>query len=142
MTTETLRLRVLPGIPGPAGAAGADGADAVLSNVTDTNPLPVYDANIVDYETVAAGQTDQVMGNSGAIGDYLYGITIIPASTSPGAVSIKDGGGSAITVFAGGSGSVGSLHPFFVLVGANSTLGAWKVTTGASVSVLATGNFT
>lgn len=74
-----------------------------------------------DYETVAASQTDQALGATGGVGDYLAGLLIVPATTSPGAVSIKDGGGSAITVFAGG---------------------ALSVSTGTNVSVIAIGKFT
>lgn len=95
-----------------------------------------------DYETIAASQTDQVMGATGATGDYLAGLLVVPASTSPGAIAIKDGAGSAITVFAGGASSVSNLVPFFVPLGIRSTAGAWKVTTGANLSVVATGNFT
>lgn len=93
------------------------------------------------YETVAASQTDQVLGTAGAAGDTLDGLLVVPATTSPGAVSIKDGAGSAITVFTGGASSVPSLIPFPVPVGARSTGGAWKVTTGANVSVIAVGRF-
>lgn len=95
-----------------------------------------------DYETVAASQTDQAMGATGGAGNYLSGLLIVPATTSPGAVSIKDGAGSAITVFTGGASSVLSLVPFFVPVLARSASGAWKITTGANVSAIATGNFT
>lgn len=95
-----------------------------------------------EYETVAAGQANQTLGATGAIKDLLSGLLIIPASTSPGAVTIKDGADAAITVFAGGADSVGSLHPFFVPVGARSRTGAWQVTTGANVSVIAFGDFT
>lgn len=94
------------------------------------------------YETVAASQSDQVLGNAGAAGDILDALLIVPASTSPGAVTIKDGGGSAITVFTGGASSVGSLVPFSVPLLIKSVSGAWKVTTGSNVSVIASGNFT
>ena len=94
------------------------------------------------YETVAASATDQALGATGATGDYLSGLMIVPATTSPGAVSIKDGSGSAITVFTGGASSVSSLVPFLVPLGLMSTAGAWKVTTGASVSVIGIGYFT
>lgn len=97
--------------------------------------------NRVNYETIAASQTDQVMGTVGAAGDSLDGILVVPATTSPGAVSIKDGSGSSITVFTGGASSVLSLVPFYVPIGAKSTGGAWKVTTGANVSAIATGIF-
>lgn len=94
------------------------------------------------YETVAASQTDQVLGSTGATGDYLAAVLIIPATTSPGAVSIKDGSGSAITIFTGGASSVSNLVPFSVPLGIVSTGGAWKVTTGANVSAIGSGKFT
>ncbi len=94
-----------------------------------------------DYETVAASQTDQILGASGAVGDLLSGVLIVPATTSPGAVSIKDGAGSAITVFTGGASSVSNLVPFFVPLGIVCGT-SWKVTTGSSVSAIAVGEFT
>jgi hypothetical protein len=99
-----------------------------------------FDIN-TDYETVAAGQTDQVLGPVGGSGDILERLIIVPATTSPGAVQIKDGGGSAVTVFTGGASSVGGLSPIVVDVGARSAAGAWKVTTGANVSAIGVGRF-
>lgn len=94
-----------------------------------------------EYETVAASASDQALGATGAEGDLLSHLIVVPATTSPGAVSIKDGSGSAITLFAGGADSVASLHPFTLYLGMKSDNGAWKVTTGANVSVIAVGNF-
>lgn len=102
----------------------------------------VTDINVGDYETVAASATDQSLGATGAAGDWLSTVWIVPATTSPGAVSIKDGAGSAITIFTGGASSVSNLVPFPVSLGIRSLAGAWKVTTGANVSAIATGNFT
>lgn len=104
--------------------------------------VPLFRIDGTEYETVAASQTDQVMGATGATGDYISGLLIVPASLSPGAVSIKDGSGSAITVFAGGTNSVACLVPFFVPLGIRATGAAWKVTTGANVSAIAIGDFT
>jgi len=92
-------------------------------------------------EAVAASSADAVLGTAGAIGDTVSHLLIVPATTSPGAVSIKDGAGAAITVFAGGADSVGSLVPFPVPLGAASKAGAWSITTGANVSVVAFGQF-
>lgn len=103
------------------------------------NPLPVT-LNGGDYETVAAGQTDQAMGATGAAGDLLQGLLIVPATTGAGAVSIKDGGGSAINVFV--SGTLADLKPHWIPLGIRSTGGAWKITTGTNVSVIAVGKFT
>lgn len=100
-----------------------------------------------DYETVAAGQSDQILGPTGKAGDVLLGLTIVPATTGAGAVSIKDGGGSSITVFTGGVGSLTELKPIDINFGpeglrcVNSATPGWKVTTGANVSVIARGRF-
>jgi hypothetical protein len=96
-----------------------------------------------DYETVAASQTAQVLGGAGSTsgGDYLAGLLVIPATTSPGAIAILDGA-TSITVFTGGATSVSSLVPFLVPLGIFSVGGPWKITTGAAVSVIAIGEFT
>lgn len=96
-----------------------------------------------DYESVAASATNQVMGaGSGATGDYLSHVTITPTTVSPGAVSIKDGSNAAIVVFAGGTDSVATLHPFTVAIGAKSGQGAWQISTGANVTAIGVGDFT
>lgn len=102
--------------------------------------LPTIDSS-GEYETVAASQTAQVMGATGAAGDYISGILVIPASTSPGAVTLLDNAIS-IPLFVGGVSSITSLTPFYIKLGAVSTSGAWKITTGAGVSCIAFGNFT
>jgi hypothetical protein len=93
-----------------------------------------------DYETVAASQSDQALGPTGGKGDFLEGLLCIVATAATSAVSIKDGSGSAISVLPDNVGpGVGS---YYVPVNARSRSGAWKVTTGAGVSVVATGTFT
>lgn len=94
-----------------------------------------------EYETVAASATDQVLGPTGATGDYIARLIIIPATTSPGNVLILDNA-TSITVFAGGAVSITELKPIVVELGMKSVSGAWKVTTGTNVSVIAVGNFT
>lgn len=117
-----------------------DGTDAFAQGVVllDTNGGTVGGS---EYETVAALQTAQVLGATGATGDYLTSILVVPATTSPGAVTVTDGS-TGITVFTGGASSVADLKPFSVPLGIASVSGAWKVTTGASVSVIGIGNFT
>ena len=95
-----------------------------------------------EYETVVASATTQTLGATGASGDYLVGLLVVPATTSPGNVQIKDGSNSAITVFTGGASSVSNLVPFFVPLGIRSVQGAWQVTTGSNVSVIGIGEFT
>lgn len=94
-----------------------------------------------EYETVAASQTAQVLGATGGTGDFISGLLVIPATTSPGNVLLLDNA-TPITVFTGGATSVSNLVPFFIPLGMNSVSGAWKVTTGANVSVIGVGNFT
>jgi hypothetical protein len=99
-------------------------------------PMPLPDG----YEACPAGAAT-VLGASGAIGDYLESLIIIPATTSPGAVSVKDGAGAAITVFTGGATSVADLKPFTVRLGLRATGAGWTITTGANVTALASGLF-
>lgn len=133
----------------PNGDAGttAFAAAVVLSNTDGTALTPAASATATadafgtEYETVAASQTDQMCGTTGAAGDLLAGVLVIPATTSPGAVSIEDGN-TNIPVFTGGASSVTGLVPFFIPLGIKSLAGGWEITTGANVSVIAVGNFT
>jgi hypothetical protein len=92
------------------------------------------------YETVAASQTAQTLGSTGAAGDAIAAIVVVPAMTSPGNVLLLDNA-TSITVFPGGASSVADLKPFVVPIGAQSVSGAWKITTGANVSAVAVGIF-
>lgn len=103
------------------------------------SPMPTAPGGGQQYETVAAGQSDQVMGGTGAVGDYLAGVLIVPGTTGAGTVSIKDGSGSAINIFV--AGTLADLTPIYVPIGAKSTSGAWKITTGANVSAIGFGRF-
>lgn len=104
--------------------------------------VKIADISSGEYETVAASASAQMLGATGAIGDYLAGVLVIPATTSPGAVSITDGSGSAVTVFTGGASSVSNLVPFFIPLGIKCLSAGWKVTTGTNVSAIGVGNFT
>lgn len=97
-----------------------------------------------DYQSIGAGQVDIVLGSAGTTGDYLASIEIIPLAADCGAVTLKDGTGDSMTVFAGGDGNtpLPTLASIFSPKGANSKLGAWKITTGLDVEVFVTGKFT
>lgn len=138
--TDRAKVNIIVGQAGIAAGAGTVGATVPRVTVASDDPLAKTVAG--HYETVAASATDQALGATGATGDFLAGVLIVPATTSPGAVSIKDGAGSAITVFTGGASSVSNLVPFFVPLGIYSTGGAWKVTTSTNVSVIGVGRFT
>jgi hypothetical protein len=121
--------------------AGAVGTGTQRVTLASDDPLVVGATGSTEYETVAASQTAQALGATGAAGDLVSGLLVIPATTSPGAVALLDDA-TSITVFAGGALSVGDLKPFFIPLGLKSVSGAWKVTTGANVSVIGMGNFT
>jgi hypothetical protein len=104
-------------------------------------PVHILNDGAAEYETVAASQTAQTLGPTGATGDYISGILVTPATTSPGNVILLDGA-TSITVFTGGTTSVSNLVPFFIPLGMASVSGAWKITTGASVSCIGIGSFT
>ena len=83
-------------------------------------------------------QTAQVLGPTGGIGDYISGILVVPATTSPGVIALLDGA-TSIAVFTGGATSVSNLVPFFIPLGMYSVSGPWKVTTGTNVSCIGIG---
>jgi hypothetical protein len=131
------------GLATDAGQTTANGYLATIASAASdtTTPQPVY-VRAAEYETVAASQTDQMMGPTGGVGDTIEGILVIPATTSPGAISIEDGSTNT-TVFAGGASSVSNLVPFYIpLNNIASVSGGWEITTGANVSCIVFGNFT
>ncbi len=120
-----------------------DGAGGSLASTTGilTRNTALTNFGAGEYETVAASATAQALGATGATGDYISGILVIPATTSPGNVLLLDNA-TSITVFVGGASSVSNLVPFFIPLGMISVSGAWKITTGSNVSCIGIGNFT
>lgn len=94
----------------------------------------------VQYETIAASQTDQVLGATGAAGDYLSHLVCVVTTAATAQVQIQDGSDSAITVFPNDPGA--GVGTYTVPLGLSSRSGAWSVTTGAGVAVIAAGHFT
>lgn len=94
-------------------------------------------ADFFGYETVAASQTDQVLGIAGSHGDLLHALVITVATAASSTVSIKDGSGAAIPVLAANT-AIGVYRAEF---NTRSTNGAWSVTTGAGATVVALGDF-
>lgn len=88
------------------------------------------------YETVAAGQTAQVLGGNGATGDYLDKIVAIVATSATSTISIIDGS-TSISLMAANT----PIGTYVLPLGVLSATGPWKVTTGAGVSVIAVGRF-
>jgi hypothetical protein len=91
------------------------------------------------YETVAASQTDQVLGATGGAGDYLDTIVCTVATAASAQVQIQDGSGTAYTILPNSPG--GGIGVYVIPINAISVLGAWSITTGAGSTVFATGRF-
>ena len=89
------------------------------------------------YEHIAASQTGQVLGATGATGDYLHRLVITVSATATSTVSLLDNTTSHVLVAANTAIGVYSIE-----MNTFSKNGAWKVTTGAGAEVIAMGNFT
>lgn len=114
---------------------GSSGAPA-----SPTNPAPVEAyAPGAGYETVAASQTAQALGATGAIGDYLDHVLILVATAATGTVTIKDGA-TTVAVFPNSPG--GGIGAYDIPIHARSVVGAWTITTGAGASAVGFGKFT
>lgn len=132
------------------GVTGSIGAGGNIIGIVGINQTTFGTTNGVvnaanTYNTIAASQTAQVMsatqaGGTGATGDFLSHCVVTPGTTSPGVVTVLDNA-TAIISFAGGASSVSNLVPFALPVAAKSTSGAWKITTGANVTVACVGKF-
>lgn len=88
------------------------------------------------YETVAASQTAQVLGGTGATGDYLHRLIISVATAATSTVSILDGA-TETTITAANT----AIGVYSVELNMKSVSGPWKVTTGAGATVIAVGKF-
>lgn len=90
-----------------------------------------------NYETVAASQTDQVLGTNGKAGDWLERLIISVATAATSTVTLEDGSGSAITIMAANT----PIGTYSIQLGMRSRLGGWQLTTGAGATVIAVGDF-
>lgn len=111
-------------------AAGTAGAPAVIID------------QYAQYETVAASQTAQALGATGATGDYLAGVLVFPGTAGCGVVTVLDNATTIGTFAGGGTTALPSLVPFIIPFGLFSVSGAWKLTTGANVTAVGIGRFT
>jgi len=90
------------------------------------------------YETVAASQTAQVLGGSGAAGDYLHRLIVTVNTAATSTVTLTDGVTAIAIVPANVGTGVGVLN---IELNMASLTSGWKVTTGAGVTVVAVGQF-
>lgn len=111
-----------------------------MSNDPQLNALAsMGKAFLGQYRQVAASQTAFVLGATGAIGDVVSALIITPSNVAAGLVTLLDNA-IAIPIFAGGT--LADLTPIIIPLNMVSVSGAWKVTTGAAVTVIAIGSFT
>ena len=89
------------------------------------------------YETIAASQTAQSLGTTGAKGDYLHRLIITVTTAATSTVTLIDNATSIVITAANTP-----IGVYSVEFNAASVSGAWKVTTGAGASVIAVGIFT
>jgi hypothetical protein len=99
--------------------------------------MSIVSPNRYPYETVAASQTAQVLGGTGAVGDYLHRIVVTVTATGTSTLSVLDNSTTVLTMAANTPVGVYSLE-----INAASASGPWKITTGAGVTVMAVGFFT
>ena len=90
------------------------------------------------YEHVAVSQTAQVLGGTGAVGDYLHRLICTVSTAATGNVIIIDGAFSH-TILPASAGT--GVNVYNIEINAISRTGPWKVTTGAGVEVIAVGIF-
>ncbi len=137
-TGNQLHSDLIAPIPAGTNLIGKTGIDQTTQGTTNgvTNGAHTY-------QHIAASQTAAVLQTStGAIGDYLSHCVIYPSTTAAGSVTVFDNANAAATnVIEFATGTLSNLAPIAIPVGAVSTAGAWKVTTGANETVVCYGKF-
>lgn len=100
--------------------------------------MAIVQPNRYQYETVAASQTAQVLGGTGATGDYLHRLIISNVTVATASVTIIDGS-TSIVIQTGAAGLVAGVAS--IELNMASATGPWKITTGAGCTVVAVGMF-
>ena len=92
------------------------------------------------YQLVPASSSATALKTStGSLADYIENLIVVVATAATAQVQLTDGTGSAFTVFPNSPG--GGVGTYVLKLQIKSNSGTWKVTTGAGVSVIATGSF-
>lgn len=91
----------------------------------------------LDYETVAASQTGQVLGGKGAAGDYVDSLVCVVSTAATSQVTLIDGSTSIVVLPNAVGQGVGTYSIPLGITG-----GPWSITTAAGVAVIACGLFT
>ena len=92
-------------------------------------------------QVIAPSATNTPLAQSGlgAIGDYISHLVCVVATAATAQVQIKDGSGTAVTVLPNSPG--GGIGTYVIPSLGASLLGAWQISTGAGVTVIARGRF-
>lgn len=93
------------------------------------------------YQVVPASSSNVALQSAkgGAVADYIENLICVVTNAATSQVQIKDGTGASITVLPNLVG--GGIGTYVLKLQARSSSGLWSVTTGAGVSVIATGAF-
>ena len=95
------------------------------------------------YEHVPVSSSALVLGGTGAVGDYIHRLICTVSTAATGNVLVVDGTGVGVlthTVLPALPG--GGIGVYNIELNAVSQNGAWKITTGANVTVVCFGKFT
>jgi len=87
----------------------------------------------------SAGTVASLWNNPGAIGDYISHLVCDVATAATAQVQVKDGSGTAFTVLPNSPG--GGVGTYVIPSLGASLNGAWQISTGAGVTVIARGRF-
>ena len=92
-------------------------------------------------QVIAPSATNTPLAQSGlgAIGDYISHLICVVDTAATAQVQVKDGSGTAFTVLPNSPG--GGIGTYVIPSLGPSLLGAWQISTGAGVTVIARGRF-
>lgn len=152
--SDRAKVNIVAGQAGVTAGAGAVAANTPRVTLASDDPLvakipaslgsKAASASLsvvpggLEYETVAASQTAQVLGGTGGTGDFLSHVVFQPTATNAGTSTILD---NATVIYTLTTGTLADLRPITVPINAFSVSGAWKITTGASITATAFGDF-
>ena len=111
----------------------------LLSGEDQTNNVMVTEQGQFGYETVAVSQTAQVLGATGATGDFLHRLIINVITVASADVTLLDNA-TSIVINTGGADLLEGVYSIEFNMASQS--GAWKITTGAGATVIGVGRFT
>lgn len=94
-----------------------------------------------DYEAVAASQTDQILGATGAAGDWIQRVIVTVGTSATGTSSLTDGNGTTMPLTAANT-PIGVYTIELGMKARNATTPGWKITTGAGATAVGVGDFT